>query len=114
MSEDDQAQVDEAQEALQTAYDGLVKAGGEDPDNPDTEDPENPGIEDPENPGTDKQEQSVQDEQSPNQDGSGIGTHAVKTGDISGSTAVSAVLMMGFAMAGIIAAAVLRQQQKKK
>ena len=114
LSEDDQAQVDEAQEALQTAYDGLVKAGGEDPDNPDTEDPENQGIEDPKNPGTDKQEQSVQDEQAPNQDGSGIGTHAVKTGDIPGSTAVSAVLMMGFAMAGIIAAAVLRQQQKKK
>ena len=140
LSEDDQAQVDEAHKTLQAAYDGLVKAGGEDsenpdaenPENPGTEDPEKPGTEDPENPGTDKPGAGAQDpaqggnnagtaggnptaDNSQTGNGSGqnaaaSGAHAAKTGDAFGRSAAAAGAMAVIALAGIAAA--LRQRRR--
>ena len=124
LSEDDQAQVDEAHKTLQAAYDGLVKAGGEDPENPDTEDPENPGADKPgadaqdpaqggNNAGTAGGNPTADNSQTGNgsgQNAAASGAHAAKTGDASGRSAAAAGAMAVIALAGIAAA--LRQRRR--
>ena len=115
LSEDDQAEVDEAKEALREAYDGLVKTGGEDPENPGTEDPDDPSAEDPQDPvaGDGQSQGSAQDgKPSGNAQGSGSSgaDRAAKTGDTAGAVPAAAG-MMAVSLLGI--AAVLAAKKRR-
>ena len=99
LSEDDQAEVDEAKEALREAYDGLVKTGGEDPQGPDAGDGQSQG--------------SAQDgKPSGNAQGSGSSgaDRAAKTGDTAGAVPAAAG-MMAVSLLGI--AAVLAAKKRR-
>ena len=115
LSEDDQAEVDEAKEALREAYDGLVKTGGEDPENPGTEEPDDPSAEDPQDPvaGNGQSQGSAQDgKPSGNAQGSGSSgaDRAAKTGDTAGAVPAAAG-MMAVSLLGI--AAVLAAKKRR-
>ena len=131
LSEDDQAEVDEAKEALREAYDGLVKTGGEDPENPGTEEPDDPSAEEPDDPSAEEPDDpSAEDPQGPDagggqsqgsaQDGKPSGNaqgsgssgadRAVKTGDTAGAVPAAAG-MMAVSLLGI--AAVLAAKKRR-
>ena len=116
LSEENQAQVDEAQKTLQAAYDGLVKVGGENPENPGTDKPgsdaQDPGAGG-NNAGTSGGNNTVDNSQTGNgsgQNAAASGAHAAKTGDADGRSAAAAGVMAMIALAGIAAA--LRQRRR--
>ena len=116
LSEEDQAQVDEAQKTLQAAYDGLVKVGGENPENPGTDKPgsdaQDPGAGG-NNAGTSGGNNTVDNSQTGNgsgQNAAASGAHAAKTGDADGRSAAAAGVMAVISLAGIAVA--LRQRRR--
>ena len=121
LTKDDQAKVDEAEKALQEAYDGLVKTGGEDPENPGTEEPDDPSVEEPDDPSVEgPQDPDAGDGQGSAQDGkpsdnaqdsdSSDADRAVKTGDTAGTVPATAGMMAG-SLLGI--AAVLAAKKRR-